>query len=58
MVEAKASVLPTASSTTWAVMCLDERVTTRRGRSDVPETFLRTRAWRRRRARTREDVCL
>ena len=43
MVEADASVLPTRSSTTCTVMCFDDRVTTRRGRSAVPETFLRPR---------------
>src|SRR3954470_20541149 len=39
-------------------MCLDERVTTRRGRSALPVTFLRPRPWRRSRARTRLEVCL
>ena len=43
MVEAYASVLPTRSSTTWTVMCFVDRVTTRRGRSAVPEIFLRPR---------------
>src|SRR6476469_5705166 len=58
MVLAEASVRPTRSSTTWTLMCLDERVTTRRGRSAVPETFLRPRTWRRSREATRALVCL
>ena len=56
MVEADASVWPAPSSTTWTKMCLADRVTTRRGRSAVPETFLRTRdltAQPRRRTRSR-----
>jgi len=53
MVDADASVLPTRSATTWTVMCFDERVTTRRGRSVVPLTFLRTRKWRRARPTAR-----
>src|SRR3546814_17420112 len=55
MVEAEASVLPTRSSTTWTLMCLEERVTTKRGRSFVPLIFLRPRTWRRRRDATRAD---
>ena len=43
MVEAETSVLPTRSSTTCTLMCLDDRVTTRRGRSAVPAIFLRPR---------------
>ena len=43
IVLAEASVLPTRSSTTWTLMCFEERVTTSRGRSAVPETFLRPR---------------
>ena len=43
VVEAAASVRPARSSITWAVMCLFERNTARRGRSAVPCTFLRTR---------------
>src|SRR6476661_4426997 len=39
-------------------MCFDERVTTRRGRSAVPDTFLRPRTCRRRRDLTRPAVCL
>src|SRR4051812_18153367 len=58
MVEAYAKVLPTESSTTWALMCLEVRVMTRRGRSAVPVTFLRPRTCRRSRDRTREEVCL
>src|SRR3546814_13574342 len=58
MVEAEASVLPTRSSTTWTLMCLEERVTTKRGRSFVPLIFLRPRTWRRRRDATRAEVCL
>src|SRR6185436_13563350 len=58
VVEANASVLPTRSSTTCTVMCLADRVTTRRGRWAVPEIFLRPRTWRRRRDLTRVAVCL
>src|SRR3954464_3848060 len=58
IVDADASVLPTRSSTTWTVMCLEDRVTTRRGRSGVPETFLRPRTWRRRRDLVRVAVFL
>src|SRR6476469_1079360 len=58
VVDANASVLPTWSSTTCTVMCFDERVTTRRGRSAVPATFLRPRTCRRRRDLTRPAVCL
>ena len=43
MLEAETSVWPARSSTTWTLMCFAERVTTRRGRSAVPETFLRPR---------------
>src|SRR5919112_475522 len=39
-------------------MCFEERVTTRRGRSAVPATFLRPRTCRRRRDLTRPAVCL
>src|SRR3954470_17364572 len=39
-------------------MCLDDRVTTRRGRSALPVTFLRPRPWRRSRDRVRAEVCL
>src|SRR6201999_2928461 len=46
------------SSTTCTVMCFEERVTTRRGRSEVPLTFLRPRIWRRVRDATRAAVCL
>ena len=41
--EAAATVRPVASSITWAVMCLLDRNTARRGRAAVPATFLRTR---------------
>ena len=41
------SVRPPTSSTSCAEMCLSERKITRRGRSVVPGTFLRTRRWRR-----------
>src|SRR3954471_14286080 len=58
IVEAETSVLPSRSSTTCTLMCFDERVTTRRGRSDVPATFLRPRTWRCRRALARDAVCL
>ena len=43
IVDAEAS-LPTLSSTTWTSMWARGRKTTRRGRSVVPVTFLRTRA--------------
>src|SRR5438552_5827506 len=49
-VPAAASVRPLTSSMTWALMCLLDRNTARRGRSAVPRTCLRTRACRRRRA--------
>ena len=39
-------------------MCRAERVTTRRGRSAVPVTFLRPRTWRRSRDAARARVCL
>src|SRR3712207_374075 len=58
MEDAAARVLPTRSSTTWTVMCLEERVTTRRGRSAVPATFLRPRACLRSRDAVRSAVCL
>src|SRR4051794_1232854 len=58
MVEAETSVLPTRSSTTCTLMCLVDRVTTRRGRSAVPAIFLRPRTWRCRRAFVRGAVCL
>ena len=43
-VDAETSVCPSRSFTTWATMCLLERVTTRRGRSDEPAIFLRPRS--------------
>src|SRR4051794_30209649 len=58
MVEAETSVLPWRSSTTWTLMCLEERVTTSRGRSAVPWSFLRPRTWRCRRAFVRDAGCL
>src|SRR3978361_372654 len=58
IVEACASVLPTRSSTTCTGMCLEDRVTTRRGRSAGPLTFLRPRIWRRARDAIRPEVCL
>src|SRR3954447_5053330 len=58
MVEAETSVLPWRSSTTWTLMCLEKRVTTSRGRSAVPWSFLRPRTWRCRRAFVRDAVCL
>src|SRR5690242_1244853 len=45
--DAAASVRLVVSSTTCALMCRVERVTTRRGRAAVPCTFLRTRRCRR-----------
>src|SRR5689334_17655999 len=48
--DAAARVRPVESSITWATMCLLDRNTARRGRSLVPRTPLRTRAWRRARA--------
>ena len=47
---AAARVRPVMSSITWAVMCLFDRNTAKRGRSAVPRTSLRTRWWRRVRA--------
>ena len=47
---AAASVTPASSSISWAEMCLLERNTARRGRSDEPCTRRRTRACRRRRS--------
>ena len=41
-VDAEASVWPSRSSTTWATMCLLERVTTRRGRSADADDLLAT----------------
>src|SRR3954467_10461158 len=58
IVLADTRVRPAVSSTTCAVMCFDDLVTTRRGRSGVPATSLRTRACRRSRADVRADVCL
>src|SRR2546423_10824126 len=49
-VEAAASVLPATSSMSWAWTCRLLRKTASRGRAAVPDTFLRTRAWRRMRA--------
>src|SRR5205807_1918871 len=49
-VEAAASVLPATSSMSWAWTWRLLRKTASRGRADVPDTFLRTRAWRRIRA--------
>src|SRR5690242_7558130 len=46
-VETDASVTPLLSSTSCANRCRDERVTTRRGRSGEPATFLRSRKCRR-----------
>jgi hypothetical protein len=43
MVEAETTVWPLVSSTTCATMWRADRVTTRRGRSDVPVILLRTR---------------
>src|ERR1700727_3255596 len=51
-VDADASVRPTLSSTICTNRCRADRLTTRRGRSVLPVTFLRTRRWR----RTRERV--
>src|SRR6185436_10160370 len=44
-VDAEATVWPLLSSTTCTKTCRAERVTTRRGRSVVPTTRLRSRAW-------------
>ena len=49
-VEAAASVLPATSSMSWAWTWRLLRNTASRGRAGVPDTFLRTRAWRRIRA--------
>src|SRR5438067_1168064 len=48
--EAAASVLPATSSMSWAWTWRLLRNTASRGRAGVPDTFLRTRAWRRIRA--------
>src|ERR1700722_319769 len=50
-VDADASVRPTVSSTICTKMCRADRLTTGRGRAASPLTFLRTRRWRRMRAR-------
>src|SRR5579875_326101 len=52
-VEAETSVLPCRSSTIWTNRWRAERVTTSRGRSPVPTTFLRSRKCRRARAERR-----
>ena len=46
-VEALATVRPLVSSTTWTNTWRAERLTTRRGRTAVPEMRLRIRSWRR-----------
>jgi len=42
-VEADARVRPDTSSMIWAKVCRADRVTTRRGRAALPETFFLTR---------------
>jgi hypothetical protein len=53
--EADTRVWPARSSTTWTNTCRLDRLTTMRGRAGVPETFLRTRRWRRARALTEPE---
>src|SRR5271155_4205299 len=50
-VDADASVRPTLSSTICTNRCRADRLTTSRGLAVEPVTFLRTRRWRRTRAR-------
>src|SRR6202034_4126071 len=50
-VDADASVRPTLSSTICTKRCRADRLTTSRGLAVEPTTFLRTRRWRRTRAR-------
>ena len=51
--DADTIVCPLLSSTSWAVICRSDRVTTRRGRSAVPRSVRRTRKCRRARATRR-----
>src|ERR1700758_5768320 len=50
MDDAAANVVPLRSLTNCTWVWRDARLTPSRGRSDVPDTFLRSRAWRRSRA--------